>query len=219
MKLLWLVVVLIFIVAFIVGYTQKENLQVLFCQQNWTYEGTFLGKDNFSTYCREYCIKDYDTTNYKMEINGTENLVKNHCFCDINKCGNDILNYSILEKSQGIDYDYGSEFVIQRAYNVSLTEIEAYIMNTGTGNITLSKLSAYTGSFKDGTTYGEEPKFITNIDGSRSNEVLLPGEWAIFNVVGVTSPCGKFLKIILNSDALHVAGDIIFCQNTVRRHD
>jgi hypothetical protein len=131
-----------------------------------------------------------------------------------------VLNYSTLETVQGKDYDYGSNFAIQRAYNVSLTEVEAYIMNTGTGNITLSKLSAYTGSVRmDGTTYDEEPKFITNIDGTKSNEILMPGEWAIFNVVGIKNPCGKFLKIILNSDALYQAGDIIFCQNSVKRHD
>lgn len=217
MKLIMVAAVLIIVLILVIVYTQMENLRLSFCQNNWTYEGTFLGKDNFSMYCREYCIKDYDTTNYKIEINDTENLVKNHCFCDINKCGSDVLNYSALEKAG--EYDYGSDFAIQRAYNVSLTEVEAYIMNVGTGDIVLSKLSAYAGSFKDGATYGDEPKFITNIDGTRSNDILLPGEWAIFNVVGIDDPCGKFLKIILNSDALHEAGSIISCQNNVKRHD
>jgi hypothetical protein len=216
MKSLRLVAVLILIAVFIIAYIQMKNFWLHSCEGNWTYEGTFIGKDNFSMYCREYCIKDYNETNYKIEINGTENLVKNYCFCDVNKCGSDIINYSTLGKAG--EYDYGSGFAIQRAYNVSLTEVEAYIMNTGTGNITLSKLSAYAGTFKDGTTYGEEPKFITNIDGSQNNEVLLPGEWAIFNVEGIDNPCDKLLKIILNSDALHEAASTITCQNTIKRH-
>ena len=95
------------------------------------------------------------------------------------------ISESAGETVTGSSTAIATNFKIEAATNTTATTVATAIRNTGTQNINMTKISAYVSDSLQ-TTQG-------------NTGILVPGNVSVFNVTNVNNPCGKILRITIET--------------------